>query len=160
MLKVESDDYGVLEMRSCGCPLEAYGYTEHLRQIRSFSKFAGEGVTLIGGETIRILEEVLPARFGGGPLDYQLLEEEDDRGFTRLSLVDNPSVAIVRDQDVVECVLAAIKEHAEDEMIPAIWKQAERLRIKRIPPLLTERGKMIPLRRLLHPSRSTATAAV
>jgi len=156
LLNVESDDYGSLETRSCGCPLEEYGFTEHLRHIRSFSKFAGEGVTLAGSEMIRILEEVLPARFGGGPLDYQLLEEEDDRGFTRLSLVVNPTVAIARDKDVLECVLKAVEEHAEDEMIPAIWKQAERLQVKRMPPILTERGKMIPLRRLPHPSRSAA----
>jgi len=69
LLNVESDDYGVVETRSCGGPLESYGYTEHLRQIRSFRKLTGEGVTLVGSEMLRILEEVLPARFGGSPLD-------------------------------------------------------------------------------------------
>jgi hypothetical protein len=67
MLNVESDDYGVIEKRSCGCPLESYGFTEHLRDIRSFRKLTGEGVTLVGSEMLHILEEVLPARFGGSP---------------------------------------------------------------------------------------------
>lgn len=62
--------------------LEAYGFTEHLREIRSFHKLSGEGMTLVGSEMITILEEVLP-RFRGSPLDHQLLEEEDERRGSR-----------------------------------------------------------------------------
>ena len=29
LLNVEIDDYGLIETRSCGCPLESYGFTEH-----------------------------------------------------------------------------------------------------------------------------------
>ena len=54
----------------------------------------GEGMTLIGTDMVRILEEDLPRRFGGSPLDYQLMEEEDERGFTRLSLVVSPDVVL------------------------------------------------------------------
>ena len=79
LLNVEGDDCGVIEDRRCGCLLEASGLTEHLRHVRSFSKLTGEGITLVGSDMVRILEEVLPARFGGSPLDYQLLEEEDDQ---------------------------------------------------------------------------------
>jgi phenylacetate-coenzyme A ligase PaaK-like adenylate-forming protein len=45
MLNYQSDDYGVVETRACGCGLERYGYTTHLHQIRSYSKLVGEGVT-------------------------------------------------------------------------------------------------------------------
>src|SRR5262249_39283040 len=76
LLNVQSDDYGIVEARSCGCPLEATGFKRHLRDIRSFHKLTGEGVTLIGSQMVRILEDVLPAKFGGSPLDYQLIEEE------------------------------------------------------------------------------------
>ena len=81
MLNVAIDDYGTIERRSCGCPLESYGFTDHLCHVRSFRKLTGGGVTLVGSEMVHILEEVLPARFGGNPLDYQLLEEEDEQGF-------------------------------------------------------------------------------
>ncbi|MGH2404320.1 MAG: hypothetical protein ACRDGN_07625, partial [bacterium] len=91
LLNVESDDYGVIERRSCGCLLEQEGLTEHIREVRSFRKLTGEGMTLIGSDMVRVLEEVLPARFGGSPLDYQLVEEEDDEGFTRLALAISPS---------------------------------------------------------------------
>jgi hypothetical protein len=85
-----------------GCALEACGYSTHLREIRSYSKLLGEGVTLIGNEMVHILEHVLPARFGGTPLDYQLSEEEDSEGLTRLYLVISPRVAIRRDDEVID----------------------------------------------------------
>jgi len=85
LLNVESDDYGVVDSEPCGCPLEGLGYRRHIRKIRSFGKLTGEGVTLVGSEMVRIMEEVLPQRFGGGPQDFQLLEEdrEQRRRFAR-----------------------------------------------------------------------------
>ena len=158
LLNVESDDFGIFEARSCGCPLEEYGFTQHLRHIRSFSKLTGDGVTLIGSQMIRIMEEVLPARFGGSPLDYQLVEEEDDSGFTRLSIVVDPKIEIARERDVIESVLNALEQIADDKMPRIMWSQAEKLRVKRINPILTDRGKMIPLRRLQHSKPSTDMA--
>lgn len=152
-LNVESDDYGIIEKRSCGCRLETYGYTEHLRQVRSFSKLTGEGGTLIGSEMIRILEEVLPDRFGGSALDYQLLEEEDEDGFTRLSLLVHPKIQIEDEETVIDTVLDALRQRSTApgqgglaaEMTRNTWKQAETLRVKRMAPILTGHGKMMPL---------------
>ena len=152
-LNIESDDYGTIETRSCGCLLETYGYPRHLRGVRSFSKLTGEGGTLIGSEMIRILEEVLPARFGGSALDYQLLEEEDDRGFTRLSLLVHPQVQIDDENAVIEAVLDALQQKGAGpgkgslaaEMTRSTWKQADTLRVKRRAPILTSHGKMMPL---------------
>ncbi len=140
LLNVESDDYGSLETRSCGCPLEAYGFTDHLRHIQSFSKLTSEGMTLEGGHMIRILEEVLPARFGGTPLDYQLLEEEDERGLTRLNLLISPRVAVPDQAIVVEAVLESL-----DPRLRAYWREAETIRVKRMEPVWTGRGKLMPL---------------
>ena len=146
MLNVESDDYGVIESRSCGCPLEAYGFTEHLRHIRSFRKLTGEGVTLVGSEMIHILEEVLPARFGGSPLDYQLLEEEDESGFTRLSLLISPRIEIADETAVIEAMLEALGQSSvAADLARAIWSQAEALQVKREEPIWTARGKLMPL---------------
>ena len=90
LLNYQSDDYAVVQERPCGCPLEAFGYTTHLHGIRSYSKLVGEGVSLIGNEMLNILEHALPARFGGTPLDYQLIEREDAGGLTRLYLIIAP----------------------------------------------------------------------
>ncbi len=146
MLNVELDDYGVIETRSCGCPLETYGYTEHIREIRSFRKLTGEGVTLVGSEALSVLEEVLPTRFGGSPLDYQLLEEEDERGFTKLSLIISPSVKIADEGAVLAALLDGLGgKSVANELTRALWSKAGTVRIKRTEPIRTARGKLLPL---------------
>jgi hypothetical protein len=146
MLNVELDDYGVVEERGCGCELETYGYTTHLRGIRSFSKLTGEGVTLIGDELIRILDQVLPARFGGSPLDYQWVEQEDSHGLTRMALIVSPRVALDDERAVIECVLNALRESSGmADAARMIWQHAETLQIKRMEPIWSGRGKLMPL---------------
>ena len=77
MINVESDDYGVLVKRDCGCPFGSLGFDQHLHGIRSYDKLTSEGMTFLGGELITLVEEILPARFGGHPTDYQFVEEEE-----------------------------------------------------------------------------------
>jgi len=151
VLNVESDDYGIVETRSCGCPFESFGYTEHIRRIHSFRKLTGEGVTLVGGEMVHILEEVLPIHFGGSPLDYQLTEEEDEWGFTRLNLIVSPKIKLREEKEVIDVVLEALKRSSVSaDLARAIWSQAGSLRVKRMEPIWTDRGKLMPL----HLSRS------
>jgi hypothetical protein len=146
LINVESDDYGLVESRRCGCPLEEIGLGTHLRMVRSYRKLTGEGVTLVGSEMVRILEEVLPARFGGSPLDYQLIEEEDDRGFTRLSLVISPRVQVNDEGAVRDAVLAALAGGSDAaDAARSLWTQAGTLRVKRMEPVWTARGKLMPL---------------
>ena len=73
LLNVEIDDYGVMEERRCGCPLDELGLHTHIRDVRSFKKLTAEGMTLVGSEMEQVLEYDLPARFGGSALDYQLV---------------------------------------------------------------------------------------
>ena len=145
LLNVEIDDFGILERRDCGCMLGELGYGQHIRQIFSFQKLTGEGVTLVGTDLVRILEEVLPRRFGGNPGDYQLVEEEDDRNLTRLSLVVDPAVQIGDESAVIAAVLRELKEtDAPSSMGAAIWAQAGTFRVVRRKPVTTE-GKLLPL---------------
>lgn len=146
MLNVQMDDYGIVEERHCGCELETYGYTTHLRQIRSYSKLTGEGVTLIGTEMLRILEEVLPARIGGNPLDYQMMEQEDEQGFTRLYVLISPRVEIADEQHVIEVILNALRESSPmADAARTVWQQMQTIQVKRAEPILTGRGKLMPL---------------
>jgi hypothetical protein len=113
-------------------------------------------VTLIGSEMVQVLEEVLPARFGGGPLDYQLLEEEDEHGFTRLSLLVNPKIEIKDEREVIEVVLKAVgRSSVAADLARAIWSQAGTLRVKRSEPIWTARGKLMPLHSRQCPERFT-----
>jgi hypothetical protein len=146
MLNVQTDDYGIVEERRCGCELETYGYSTHLRQIRSYSKLTGEGVTLIGTEMLPVLEEVLPARFGGSPLDYQMVEQEDEEGFTRLYLLINPGVPIADEAQVIETILNALRESSPmADAARTVWQQMNTIQVRRAEPVLTGRGKLFPL---------------
>ncbi len=146
LLNVEIDDYGEVFERACGCGFEEMGFHRHLRQIRSFSKLTGEGVTLVGTDMIRILDTVLPARFGGTPLDYQLIEEEDEQGFTRLNIIVAPGVHLADESEVVDVMLDALARGQADAVISQrIWKQASTIRVRRITPIATSRGKLFPL---------------
>lgn len=159
LLNVESDDYGVVDTRPCGCPWEELGLPEHIREIRSFRKLTGEGVTLVGSDMERILEEVLPGRFGGSPLDYQLLEEEDERGFTRLTLLVAPGVSLPDEQAPVEVILEALHQiGAGGDNARNKWRQAGTLRVRREAPRLTSRGKLMPLHLAKQASRPVAVA--
>jgi len=140
MLNTESDDYGVVETRACGCPLETYGFTEHFRYVRSFGKLTGHGMTLIGTDMVRVLEEVLPARFGGSPLDYQLAEVEDEMGFTRLEILVDPKIPIADEARVVGAVLESLAEGPR-----ALYRQAQTIRVRRAAPVWTPRARLLPL---------------
>jgi hypothetical protein len=146
MLNVELDDYGVVERRSCGCVFEALGFTHHIRHIRSYRKLTGEGVTLVGSDMERILEEVLPARFGGNPLDYQMSEVEDAGGFTRLHVVVSPRVPLVSETALIDVVLEELgKSGAAADHARATWARAGTLTVVRAEPVWTDRGKLLPL---------------
>ncbi len=160
MLNVELDDYGVIETRSCGCPLESYGYSEHIREIRSFRKLTGEGVTLVGSEMVSVLEELLPARFGGSALDYQLIEEEDEQGFTKLSLVVSPRIELADEKLVIDAVLNALGPNGvEDSLTRVTWRQAGIFRVKRMEPIRTARGKLMPLHLIQRGGRSRSPSS-
>lgn len=147
LLNVESDDFGIVEDRPCGCGFGALGLTTHVRDIRSFRKLTGEGVTLIGSDMERILEDVLPGRFGGSHLDYQIVEEEDERGFTRLTLIVAPHLQLPDDAVVVDAVHGALARRGGGaEMSRGLWSQAATLRVRREAPRVSSRGKWIPLR--------------
>jgi hypothetical protein len=145
LFNVESDDYGTVDTQPCGCEWERLGFTRHIREIRSFRKLTGEGVTLVGSQLERILDE-LPSRFGGSALDYQFAEEEDEHGFTRLTLRVSPSVTLGSERDASEFVLRALGDlGAGGSLVQSTWRQAGTLRIRREKPAMTGRGKLMPL---------------
>jgi hypothetical protein len=146
LLNVESGDYGVFEKRHCGCKLDELGLTEHIYNIRGFDKLTGEGMTFVGTDMVRIIEEVLPARFGGASTDYQIVEEEDEKGQTRMSVIVSPEVGAIDEDELIQTVLAELGKGKDTQrMMAQIWSQAKTLRVKRMRPIATARGKLLPL---------------
>lgn len=145
LLNTEIDDYGILEERRCGCLFEEVGLGRHIREVYSFRKLTGEGTTLVGSDMVRILDEVLPKRFGGSSVDYQLVEEEDERGFTRLVLVVSPRVHVTSEQEVVATVLRELGDTNLARDVRSIWALAGTMEVRRAEPSLALGGKVRPL---------------
>jgi hypothetical protein len=144
-INVESDDYGIVEERACGCPWESAGLRLHVRGVRSFRKLTGEGMTLIGSDVLRLLEEELPARFGGASTDYQLVEEEEE-GRTRLTLRVSPRVELASEAELEAALLDGLATGSPAaDLARATWRSAGTVRVRRLEPIWTARGKLLPL---------------
>ncbi|HEY7320989.1 MAG TPA: hypothetical protein VIE89_25775 [Candidatus Binatia bacterium] len=146
LLNVENGDYVTLATRDCGCTLGKVGLTLHLSHIRSFEKFTSEGMNYFYGDLFELLERVLPAEFGGGPGDYQLLEEEDKTSQTRLSLLVHPAVPKLNEDKLLSRLQQGLEENSNgNRFMPKVWQDAGILRIRREIPYSSPRGKILPL---------------
>ena len=151
LLNVESEDYGLIEQRHCGCKLAELGYTEHIYNIRSFGWFRAEGQRVFVTDLVKLMEEVLPAEFGGSPTDYQFLEEEDERGFTRVSLAASPTVGSIDENALIATVLRELGKGLGYEKketyreAAEVWSQANTLQVKRMMPGTTAEEQVLPL---------------
>jgi hypothetical protein len=146
LLNVSMGDRAEVVERACGCPLERLGWTTHLHSIRSFEKLNAGGMTFLDADIIRVLEEVLPARFGGGPTDYQLLEEEADDGRPCVRLLVHPKLGPLDARAVAEAFLARIGPGRGAKRVMALqWRAAGLPRVERRAPLATGSGKILHL---------------
>jgi hypothetical protein len=104
-------------------------------------------MTLVGSTMLKVLEEILPEKFGGSALDYQLVEEEDENGFTRLTIVISPSIGELDENDVIDVVLDEIsRDSFGADLARTMWREAGTLRIKRDDPTWSTLGKLLSLR--------------
>jgi len=142
LLNLEVGDYGVLEEHDCGCPLGAAGLTTHLHTIRSYEKLVSAGMHFMGADLIDLLEVALPARFGGGPDDYQFVETEQD-GETVLKVVVHPDVGALDETEVIAFVLRELSARAKSGvMMTDIWRDSRLLRVERARPYTTRSAKV------------------
>ena len=146
LLNVEMGDTCIIDQRKCGCGWESIGFETHLHSIRSFEKLTGEGMTIFNSDLVRIMEEVLPARFGGSSTDYQIMEEEVG-GFTRLTLIVSPEVGGVEEAAVLKVVSDELTSKAmgsgSSKLSVDVWKKADTLSVRREYPKRTQAGKIL-----------------
>ena len=146
MLNLESGDAAVTSDRRCGCPLEAIGFFPRVHTIRSYEKLTTAGMHFIGTELLRLIEEVLPAAFGGSPADYQLVEEERD-DVNRVSVLVHPRLGPLDENEVVSTVLNFLGSHSRGERLMAeVWKDSGVVEVSRHEPHSNAGGKVAPLR--------------
>ena len=143
ILNVSMGDHAVITRRSCGCPLDTLGYDTHIQYVRSFEKLTSGGMAFLDTEIIRILDVDLPGMFGGGPTDYQLLEEESGDGTPRLRLVVHPRVGPLDDEDVKKAFLKLIGSGPGAEKLTSLlWKASSMVSVDRAVPQTTSTGKI------------------
>jgi hypothetical protein len=144
MINVDSGDSGNVELFDCGCPIGELGLTTHLSRVRSHRRFTGEGMNYFGGDLLKLVDEVLPRRFGGHPTDYQLVEEEE-HGVTKVSIVIAPGVGELNESAVIMAAHDYLSEVAGGRALAAYWKDGETFRVVRRAPLTTSSAKILPL---------------
>jgi hypothetical protein len=146
LINASLGDQGQLDDHACGCPLAAVGWTRHVREIRSFEKLNAGGVTFLDVDVATVLDDLLPARFGGGPADYQLLEEEDAEGQPRVTLLVDPRLGALDEHAVAETFFTALAGIGDAERVAQLqWRQAGWLGVRRERPNLTGAGKILHL---------------
>lgn len=149
LLNVGMGDYGELRKRSCDCEFGQLGFDTHISRIRSYEKLTGEGVTFVDTDLVYLIERELPSRFGGQSTDYQLVEEEDSRGLTRLRLLISPRLGKIDEQAVADTFIRLLKagESSPESWSQSgteMWAQARTLRVRREYPVATRSGKILP----------------
>jgi hypothetical protein len=143
---VENGDCATLEKRKCGCAFEMVGLTQHLYGIRSYEKFTSEGMNYFYSDLFELLEKTIPSEFGGGPGDYQLVEEEDDTGQTRLTLLVDPGVGDLNEENLISRLQQGLAQGSRsNRFMSKVWQDAGAFRIRRAIPHASARGKILPL---------------
>jgi phenylacetate-coenzyme A ligase PaaK-like adenylate-forming protein len=149
LFNTEIGDYAVMTSHRCGCLFDELGYHQHLHTIRSFDKLTGIGMTFIGADLFELMEEILPQRFGGSAVDYQLVEQQDEQGLPHYSLLVSPEVGPIDERRLCEIFLSELgKRWSVYRTMTGVWGQAGVLKVKRERPIATLRGKVFPFRTL------------
>ncbi len=154
LINVEMDDAGVLAPATCDCTFSRAGFTTQIRDIFSYGKLTGQGVTLASADILHILEEVLPARFGGGPTDYQLVEE-DGAHQARVILRVSRRVPLSSPEALRGCFLRELRQLQGGAGASRLWRSTQAVEVIHADPLTTRTGKVLPLHLLGPGSRRT-----
>ncbi len=150
-INVSNGDFATLTRRECGCELEAAGLDLHVHDVGSYEKLTSEGLAYSRDQLFDVLETRLPERFGGGPGDYQLVEEEIEGGKTYLTLCVAPEVGQVDDAALLDLLAAELALGSRSNRFASgLWKTEGTLRVRREAPHASSRGKILPLRLTRH----------
>lgn len=95
-------------------------------------------MALLDADVARALEDTLPAKFGGGPTDYQLVEETAGAEPRLDCWCDLPS-----DRSIETFYETIGKGNGVERIAAEQWRQLNVLRVERAHPLTTPIGKVL-----------------
>jgi hypothetical protein len=146
LLNAENGDYAELDERNCGCAMQELGLTLHVHGVRSYEKLTAEGMSYPVEDLIELLEAQLPAEFGGGPCDYQLIEEESPGGQTRLTLRIHPRLGALDETRILTRFVDALgRADRNQRFATEAWRTSGTFRVVREAPRTSPRGKTSPV---------------
>lgn len=145
LVNVCMGDRATVVRGDCGCGLARDGWTVRIRDVRSFEKLTAGGMTLLDADVVRVLDDVLPARYGGRTGDWQVVERHDGAGGRpEVLLVVDPAVGALDDAAVVDAFLEAIGGGDSGErMMQMQWRTGGVVRLVRERPMRTVSGKIL-----------------
>jgi len=141
---VEMADAGEIVDEPCNCTYSRIGFHRRIRDIFSYGKLTGQGMTLVGTDIVRILEVDLPENFGGSAADYQLVEREGPKQ-TELALRVRPTVPLTSKDDLREYFLRVLRSHYGGALASRVWDHSEGFSVEIGAPLENKAGKILPL---------------
>ena len=99
-------------------------------------------------DIVELLENTIPSEFGGASGDYRLIEEEDNSGQTRLTLLVYPNVAEINQEKLLLRLRQNLAQGSRNNrFMSKTWQNAGTFRIRREAPHASARGKILPLHR-------------
>jgi len=143
-INADMHDCGVIEQARCDCTYSNIGFTLQVHDIYSYGKLTGFGMTLAAGDVLRLIEDILPRRFGGLPGDCQLAESEDLSG-TRMSLRISPRLKIESPEAAKQVFLNELKHIYGGSLAARTWEHAAAVEVVSAEPYATRGGKILPL---------------
>ena len=147
-INVEMDDHGVLETAACDCVYSRLGFTRTISRISSFGKATPQGTTFHATDLTDVIEELLPARLGGGPGDYQLVECEAATGQTQLRLYASPRSGLTDAARVREVFLEIMRPRWGGAVSTREWIHSAGVEAVIAEPVAAGDGKVHPVRLL------------
>ncbi|MGD9347945.1 MAG: hypothetical protein PVH84_18930 [Candidatus Aminicenantes bacterium] len=143
LINVSLGDQATLKKRSCGCFQGELGMDTHIQHVRSFEKLTSGGMAFLDTEIVHVIEDDLPKMFGGGPTDYQLLEDERDDGKPQLRLIIHPRVGSLDAERVKKAFLEMIASGSGAEKLTSLlWRDTDMVKVERDAPKTTSTGKI------------------
>jgi hypothetical protein len=140
-INAEMEDAGTLVPATCDCVYSRVGFRTVIQDVYSFGKLSSHGMTLAGDILLTILEDRLPARFGGGPGDYQLVEMEGAAQL-ELRLRVSPRLHNVNLSAVRDFFLEQVRGLYGGALSVRTWEATSTVRAEAIEPHQTRSGKV------------------
>jgi hypothetical protein len=101
-------------------------------------------MSFLDSDVIRVLEDVLPARFGGLGVHYQVIEGHRPGGGAEVRLLVDPAVGPLDADEIRRVFLAELGRGPDPRPAMGIaWRETGLVTVERRRPLATRSGKIL-----------------